>query len=388
MERRPGPTGTIRHYKSPAFATLLLDTLRALNVPSWSNPDIVSSDLNIHKVSGSLTNAVFFVSCPSIRGIHTILLRIYGSSSGSLISRPKELHTLHLLSSQYHIGPRVYGTFDNGRVEEFFDSTTLTASDIRVPKISRWIAARMAELHSVDIASVEARATPKTGWYVSAAKNVELWYTPAQRVLALSTVSDGLRKDLDLNSFREEWNRYLKWLTTVEDVSVGSRRVFAHNDTQYGNLLRLKHLREGRAEHTQIVVVDFEYAAPNPAAFDIANHFHEWTANYHGDTPHILDVACYPTLEERYNFYDAYIRHSYVFKGLSLPSPAELEAQVRNMEQEVRLWSPASHGMWAIWGIVQAREDVEEHNENPEFDYLAYARCRMAAFRRDLAQLL
>lgn len=43
--------------------------------------------------------------------------------------------------------------------------------------------------------------------------------------------------------------------------------------------------------------------------------------------------------------------------------------------------------MWAIWGLVQAREDVLAHVAKPDFDYIGYARCRMAAFYRELAAL-
>ena len=72
-----------------------------------------------------------------------------------MISRPRELHVLHVLSSQYHIGPKVYGTFENGRVEEHFDSTALTPPEMRDLQVSSWIGARMAELHQVDIGTVE-----------------------------------------------------------------------------------------------------------------------------------------------------------------------------------------------------------------------------------------
>jgi choline kinase len=43
--------------------------------------------------------------------------------------------------------------------------------------------------------------------------------------------------------------------------------------------------------------------------------------------------------------------------------------------------------MWAIWGLVQAREDMEGEVEFPEFDYVGYAQCRMAAFRAELKSL-
>ena len=74
------------------------------------------------------------------------------------------------------------------------------------------------------------------------------------------------------------------------------------------------------AHALQIIVVDFEYAAPNPGAYDIANHFHEWTTDYNSTTPHLLDSARYPTLAERQNFYRAYLGGE---TGLD-----ELEAQV------------------------------------------------------------
>jgi choline kinase len=245
-----------RKYKTIAFSSQLLECLQTLRIPSWSSTSITQTDIKIHKVSGSLTNAVFFVSCPALQGPRTLLLRIYGPSSGSLISRPRELHTLHILSSQYRIGPRVYGTFENGRVEEYFESTTLTPSDIRDPTISRWIGARMAELHFVDIEAIEQTSTSTRGegkgWEIGVKKNVKSWLAPAAEVLALPSVPDTIRAELDLKAFKEEWDKYMAWLSTVDDVHNGSRRVFAHNDTQYGNLLRLQHPKEFVDEHRQV----------------------------------------------------------------------------------------------------------------------------------------
>lgn len=39
---------------------------------------------------------------------------------------------------------------------------------------------------------------------------------------------------------------------------------------------------------------DYEYASFNPVAYDIANHFCEMAADYHTETPHILDYSKYP----------------------------------------------------------------------------------------------
>lgn len=237
-----------RHYKKQPFILQLVEIIRILHVPSWVTAQIPLEDIVIHKVSGALTNAVFFVSCPTVPSISTFLLRIYGSSSGSLISRPKELHTLHILSSQHNIGPRVYGTFENGRIEEYFNSVTLTATDIRNPQISRWIGARMAELHSVDIDAVDGTNEGKD---FEIGAHIKSWVSSAKEVLRLPGVSDSTRQELDLTRFMDEWNRYFSWAKRA-GRGLGSKRVFAHNDAQYGNLLRLKDSSIGIEEHRQV----------------------------------------------------------------------------------------------------------------------------------------
>lgn len=362
-----------RKYKLPDFVSDVSEVFRLLDIRHSTR------DLVIQKVSGALTNAVFFVSFPSgYKNRTTVVLRVYGPSSGSLISRPRELHILHILSSKYQIGPRILGTFENGRVEEYFESTTLTAQDIRDPEISRWIGARMAELHSVDIEAVEGE-----GWKIGVEKSVRSWLMPARQVLRSSSLPQDVRRELDIDAFERDWDKYLLWLVKVDDILAGSRRVFAHNDTQYGNLLKLK--RPNAKDHRQIIVVDFEYSAPNPASYDIANHFHEWTANYHSKTPHLLDISRYPSLEERYNFYLSYLHHT-CLKEFQHPI-VDLESTMVKLDRQVQIWSPASHALWLVWGIVQARDDLENYIETPEFDYIAYARCRLACFRRELREL-
>ena len=234
-----------RQYKSAGFAQQLLDILKILRVPSWFQTTGPHPIPSIEKVSGSLTNAVYFVSSPSSR---TLLLRVYGPSSGSLISRPRELHVLHVLSSRYELGPRIYGTFTNGRIEEYFDSVTLKATDIREPRMSGYIGARMAELHSVDIATVEPLSCGSSV-EIGVWKNVQSWLPPARGVLAHPGISPAIRKELDLDAFQNRWDSYVKWL---KDSRVDARPVFCHNDAQYGNILRLNKAMEGAPDHHQV----------------------------------------------------------------------------------------------------------------------------------------
>lgn len=42
-----------------------------------------------------------------------------------------------------------------------------------------------------------------------------------------------------------------------------------------------------------------QYAGPNPVAFDIANHWCEYGADYHTDTPHLLDYSLMPDEQQQ-----------------------------------------------------------------------------------------
>ncbi|KAM0749872.1 hypothetical protein T439DRAFT_326767 [Meredithblackwellia eburnea MCA 4105] len=587
-----------RQYQLPHFADTLLTLLRDdLRIPGWFNlpPDLPATLLHIHKVSGSLTNAVFFVSIPAAtfqfladpppidaevvqppktptstsasssahttprmkhaplmpltvgaelervttptpekvrerqqrfeaeeqrspeQAIHsitieapTLLLRVYGPSSGALISRKTELHILHTLSSSYGIGPRVLGTFGNGRVEEYFHSRAIVKEEMRDPRISRWIGRRMRELHRVPLEMMEvpggdegaslssridsrsgskerpsidhgprqmssgsiyssssgssifsfntsAYSTSSGGSYSSsylgsefgtpvvqsplllaqgqgrrgssesraerkkrssrsfstrrtkdklgAWENITRWTREAKLVLkeldqlaALPGFSDflgpppadgwlalhdekhvtplsspnltfALREALNLPLFEQQVKLYRGFVRGWEKSEGKSKRVFSHNDTQYGNLLLLTPDKEEderalertlQAPHQKIIVVDFEYASANPRGFDIANHFIEWQADYHHPSlSHSLGAhGGYPTSKERARFLRSYVGCDGGVDSSESSVVGEEDPRVVRLLEEVKVWEPSSHAMWAVWGIVQAKEDL------------------------------
>jgi choline kinase len=175
-------------------------------------------------------------------------LRVYGPSTGVLIPRLRELQVLHVLSSRYKLGPLIYGTFTNGRIEEYFDSVTLTATDMRDPQMSAYIAARMAELHNVDLKIVEGQSHG-SNLEIGLRKNVQSWLPHARDVLALPAISPAIRKEFDLDRFQMKWESYMRWLKAAH---VDAHPVLCHNDTQNGNILSLNRVEEGKPEHHQV----------------------------------------------------------------------------------------------------------------------------------------
>lgn len=445
-----------------AFKLEVLKLTHTLRCKGWRRVDLSrSAELGIERMSGALTNAVYMVTPPEVpstmastttnsstttldtlRKQHKpppkLLLRIYGPQVAHLIDRETELYILRRLARQ-RIGPRMIGTFENGRFEEFFTAHTLTKSDIRVPETSRHIAKRLKELHEgIDLEPTE-RAQGPIVW-----KNWEKWISRCDGVMSVVDVQRTGKDRVcgaEWGVFKEAVERYRSWLVNRHGGhdEVCNALVFAHNDTQYGNILRLQANERSPLllpsnEHRQLVVIDFEYASANPPGYEFANHFCEWMADYHDpELPYLMNEHRYPTEQEIRVFLTAYVEHSLVTesgrraestKAESRVPPGtfmldggmggdevrererergrDVENEVERLMEETRAWRAASSAMWAAWGIVQAKlpevppevtaspvGEVGEAGEevDEEFDYLAYARERALLFWGDCIAL-
>ncbi|KAJ2079498.1 hypothetical protein H4R24_003731 [Coemansia sp. RSA 988] len=410
-------------------------------------PSISSSQVNISRISGAMTNCVFMVTitppptasaalvpASPFRSEHRqshnrealiqlptkYLLRVYGTGVDEFLSREKELYWLSQLTS-LGFGPQLYGIFGNGRLEEFLESTTLGKEDIRDSSTSKHIARRMSELHSLVSYYRPFNIVATESHMFSRNHNSAL---PRSRSAVFSHHTSESTKNIpelwrNIDSWmrlvREKWQRICKichtntkctdildnW-TRIEQAAVKLRTlveasespvVFAHDDLQYGNILRLKDTGE-------LVVVDFEYAGYNYRGFDIANHFCEWMADYyHPDHPHLLNENVYPTFSEREGFLRTYIKAksfldanmkadvvesdldlSVQLRAVNL-SEDRLHADVRALEREVAPFIPTSHFHWGIWGLLQAC------SSEIDFDYVGYAAQRLSIFLRQIDEM-
>lgn len=175
-----------------------------------------------------------------------LLLRIYGPQVEHLIDRDNELQILKRLARK-HIGPRLLGTFTNGRFEEFFNARTLTAQDLRVPETSKQIAKRMRELHEgIELLKEERDAGPFMwqNWdkWVERCEEVISWIDEkmiAGKQAPAGTGLDarerhGLVCGVEWPVFRKTVERYRKWLEEQSGGPEGikDKLVFAHNDVR------------------------------------------------------------------------------------------------------------------------------------------------------------
>jgi ethanolamine kinase len=112
--------------------------------------------------------------------------------------------------------------------------------------------------------------------------------------------------------------------------------------------------------------IDYEYATPSPAAFDIANHFAEW-GGFECEH-HLL-----PTRSERLDFIREYIQ-SYEYHLGSGELQDDEEAKVQRLFAEVDIFRGIPGFYWGIWALIQATIS------QIDFDYASYAEVRLGEY--------
>lgn len=216
---------------------------------------------------------------------------------------------------------------------------------------------------------------------------------------------------IDLIALYREVEDFKRFVRKWERREGPSRRVFAHNDAQYGNLLAIKHLNAGavasvaQAEqrqrdakspsvetpsipagmprlpshdtrrdsttsaagsqspvsvrsksrsrvnfkkppplHHRIVVIDFEYASPNPRGYDIANHFQEWRADYHHPTLSwsLTHHGSYPDAQQRRKWLRAYVEQGRLLRMGGRPTKPGAVPAALDVPNDISLPPPVS----------------------------------------------
>ncbi|XP_058074836.1 probable choline kinase 2 [Magnolia sinica] len=297
--------------------------------------------LEVVPLKGAMTNEVYQINWKTERGLlpRKVLVRIYGEGVDVFFDREDEIGTFECMS-KHGQGPRLLGRFPNGRVEEFIHARTLSAPDLRDSDISSLIAAKLREFHDLDMPG------PGTVQLWDRLRN---WLSAAKRLCLPEEA-----KEFRLDTIEEE-------IAILENkLSGDSQKIgFCHNDLQCGNIMIDEETRS-------VTIIDYEYASYNPVAYDIANHFCEMAADYHTETPHILDYDKYPDFEERRRF---------VYQYLSSSGNEASDLKVEQLVHDIEKYTSASHLLWGLWGIIS------EHVNDIDFDYIEYARQRFQQYQ-------
>uniref|UniRef100_A0A8C6YEG4 ethanolamine kinase n=1 Tax=Naja naja TaxID=35670 RepID=A0A8C6YEG4_NAJNA len=252
---------------------------------------------------GGLSNLLYKCSLPDhIPSVQEeprqVLLRVYGVilqvSSGRASRKPPlpGVDSLVLESVMFAIlaeralGPRLYGIFPQGRLEEYIPSRRLVTEDLPEPSISGEIAVKMARFHGM---VMPFNKEPK--WMFGTMERY------LKQISELTFPQEAQRHKLNrLKAYDLEAE--MQSLRTLLEATP-SPVVFCHNDVQEGNILLLAGRQASSTD--RLMLIDFEYSSYNYRGFDIANHFCEWVYSYaHDEWPfYKASPENYPSREQQ-----------------------------------------------------------------------------------------
>ncbi|XP_035498172.2 choline kinase alpha isoform X1 [Scophthalmus maximus] len=346
---------------------------------AWKS--VAELDFHCTVIRGGLSNKLFLCSLSdSLDTVgdepRSILLRLYGAilqmscNKGDSQQSNKENHlqgaeamvlesVMFAILAERELGPKLYGIFPQGRLEQYVPSRKLDTCELSDPSLSSEVAEKMAKFHGM---RMPFNKEPK--WLFG---TMDKYLSQVMRL--------NFTRDSHLRCF----NRLLSYNLPQEmDLlkslleSTPSPVVFCHNDCQEGNILLLNNHQNSDTQ--RLMLIDFEYSSYNYRGFDIGNHFCEWMYDYTCEEfPFFrVDAQAYPSKAQQLHFIENYLRES--DRGFERLSEDERTKLKQEMYTEVNRFSLASHFFWGLWSIIQARLSTIK------FGYLEYAQARFDAY--------
>ncbi|XP_078271483.1 choline kinase alpha isoform X3 [Rhinoraja longicauda] len=330
---------------------------------------LTEEEFQISIIRGGLSNLLFLCSLPDTKSCvadepHCVLLRLYGAILQGTEAMVLESVMFAILAER-SLGPKLYGIFPQGRLEQFIASRKLETRELAIPCISTEIAKKMATFHRM---TMPFNKEPK--W---------LFCTMGKYLQQVMRIN--FTKESHIGAFHKLLSYNLP--QEIEKLrcllqATPSPIVFCHNDCQEGNLLLLDNAENS---NNKLMLIDFEYSSYNFRGFDFGNHFCEWMYDYNCDEYpfFIADIKKYPTKMQQLHFirvYNAELQNA--FEVLDEKQIAKMEEQ---MLEEINRYALASHFFWGLWSIIQARISTIE------FGYLEYAIARFETYFEQKRQL-
>ncbi|KAI1499678.1 kinase-like domain-containing protein [Biscogniauxia marginata] len=370
---------------SEATARQLILALR----PEWSSPD---SKLEFVRFTDGITNTLL-KAVNKKEGLTTdevdsdaVLLRAYGHGTDVLIDRHRETQN-HELLMRHGLAPELLARFKNGMMYRFISGRATHPSDLRTPSVYLAVAKRLAQWHAT-VPCIHETYAQKKGLdgvtnipYEAAIDNAapgkpppNVWTVMQKWILALPTNTEAERtRQADL---QKELTRLIEELSQRPGLGKNGL-VFAHCDLLSGNVIIQPkgpgtEAGDGGGGETSVTFIDYEYATPSPAAFDIANHFAEWGG-------FDCDYNVLPTRAQRLEFIREYIS-TYFSQARDQDSSRpdekalDLEAEALKLHAEVDMFRGVPGFYWGIWALIQATISTID------FDYAKYAEIRLGEY--------
>ncbi|KAI5865017.1 ethanolamine kinase [Durotheca rogersii] len=374
--------GHLRHipisYDSDNPSSSARELILALR-PDWASPD---SNIEFIPFKDGITNTLL-KAVNRKNGLsddeidkEAVLLRAYGHGTDVLIDRHRETQN-HELLMRCGLAPELLARFDNGMLYRYIRGTPTQPADLRKPSIYLAVARRIAQWHAT-VPCIHETHVQTNGANGSANGSHQakidhaapgkpppnVWTVMQKWILALPTETEAQR--------RRQANLQRELDSLIEELSqrpgLGENGlVFAHCDLLSGNvIIEPQSTEKANGRQTSVSFIDYEYATPSPAAFDLANHFAEWGGFE-------CDYTAMPTRAQRLEFIREYVR-TYFKLVPKRPSDVDEEEETQKLLEETDVFRGVPGFYWGIWALIQATIS------HIDFDYAEYAELRLGEY--------
>ena len=237
-------------------------------------PNTTSNDLLVTQLKGGYLNTVFIVENRGIssdaREPKKVLIRFLGGAGlvnnkndladhGFVVNTEVGEALIYQHQSMTGNGPKLYGVFPGGRVEEYIPSHTLSHEEAAKPVFLKDLARAYARFHQIDL-PLQKNLQPQV--FAKVKFNRELISRLDKKLV-----------DVDL-LLSTDWNKEMKMMKRVVD-SVESKNVLLQFDMQFLNVLSRDDYPEcmKKGHDLRVVLIDYELALYGKRLIDLGGHF-------------------------------------------------------------------------------------------------------------------
>lgn len=235
-----------------------------------------------HSSGGGYVNTLYIVENKKCDGDgpKKVILRHYGGNlfdmhkdTGAEENFIKNTETSEVMiffeQSQRRLGPKLYGVFPGGRVEEFIESHTLTPEEAQEPAIMKDLAICYARYHLHDFPFPRNKLA-RLGRLFEQKPDAEKEKEQAARVAMLFTHPTITSLGIDFAKLMAfDFKGEFLWLFTCLQV-VPTREAFVNFDTNFLNVLVREH---ATPDQLKTVLIDYELALYAFRGLDLGGHF-------------------------------------------------------------------------------------------------------------------
>ena len=199
------------------------------NMEGWEM--LSPADCSIKPITGGCTNIIYLVELqPDVvaasAAVRQAVVRQFGAGTEDFINRDQEA-LIYQVFATLGAGPRIWGHFDGGRVEEFFPSTMLTCGSLKSDKNMGMIASMIGKIHKCEDDGTISGKNRATSRIIS---DLRSWAEKAARV----QFPNDPNKQEALNNLR--MGGLLEEMRVLIDalMIIDSKIVLCHNDLHEG----------------------------------------------------------------------------------------------------------------------------------------------------------